>query len=118
MSPIPKKIHFVKMLVLEMLSIDDEPLNLILSEAVVSQNNKNHILPFYHAEVITQSDIKEAIKDLEQGNLILLLDEQGIPLGNKNIDQVLESNREWEFWFRISKKGMEIYESSYSSYFV
>jgi hypothetical protein len=110
-------INLVKMLVLHMLSIDDEPLNLILSEAVISEDNKSYIQSPYSVEVVSQDDIKEALKDLERNNLIILLNELGEPLKDKNIEEVLKTNTEWEFWFRITEDGIELFEKNYSSFF-
>lgn len=117
MGAVVVEISLVKMLIWEMLVNDDEPLNLILSEAVVSENNKEYIKPPYCNEVISQNEIKDALKDLAQNNTVILLDQHGKPLKDKNIDEVLNSNSEWEFWFRITQTGEDLLEKNYYSYY-
>jgi hypothetical protein len=111
------KIDLAKMLVLEMLSIVDEPLNLILTEAKVTEDKFEYIKPDYRNVNISEVDIKKAIKELKSAEMINILDSNGKFLDYDNIDEVLNSKEEWEIWFSITMTGQNTFENNYSDFF-
>lgn len=111
------KENLVKILILEMLSIDDEPLNLILAEAIVSEDKRQHTKSPYDKEVISQVDIKDALRELKQNSMVNILDESGKKILCDEIDEVLNSKEEWVYWFSITDSGKKFLEENYFQFF-
>jgi hypothetical protein len=49
---------------------------------------------------------KNALKEIKSDNMIELFSEGGTKLDNEsfNFDQILNSEEEWKYWFRIAQK--------------
>ena len=110
------KKNLVKILVLYMLSIDDEPLNLILNEAKVSKSNTEFLKKPYKKQNVEDSDIKEALKELIKIEYIKVLDEKGNNILNFDINEILNSVNPYEYWFTITLTGKEYFEKNYYTY--
>lgn len=88
-------LDFYEMLILDMLTVDDEPLNLVLSEAIVNDDSKQYIKPPYNNYKVQLSQIKDALKRLIKFNMIIILDETGEQL-DISINERL-SQKSWNF---------------------
>ncbi len=111
------KNDLAKMLILGMLEIDDEPLNLILSEAIINEDNQEYITKPYKTNIITEKDLKESIRDLIGLKMIDLLSETGDKIDYSNLEEILDSNTEWVYWFRITESGKNFFDDNYTEFF-
>lgn len=109
----------IKLLILEMLFDDDEPLNLVMKNAIITENNRYFIKEHYQNEEVDSNKIKETIKKLLHDNMVALLNENGEKLiyEEPEIDTILDSNEEWKFWLRVNKKGKQFFNDNYEIYF-
>lgn len=108
-----------KLLILTMLFDDDEPLNLILEEALITEENKGFLNKKFQNEQITIKNIKCALEELRKCNMVELLSENGEKLGcdDSEFSQILESDEEWKYWFRITKSGKRFFDDNQQTYF-
>jgi hypothetical protein len=109
----------VKLLVLKMLFDDNEPLNLILKEALITEDNMSLLKDGFQKQQIVAEDIKCALKELKNGNMIKLLSENGkfLDCDECEFNQILNSNEEWKYWFKITKSGEKFFNDNYQTYF-
>jgi hypothetical protein len=77
----------------------------------------DYVKPIYKNVSISEDDIKKAIKELKDADLISILDSNGQTLNYDNIDEVLDFKEEWEIWFSITELGKKILNNSYSIFF-
>ena len=110
------KKNLVKILVLYMLSIDDEPLNLILNEAKVDKSNTEYLKKPYKKQDIDDNDIKEALKELIRMEYIKVLDEKGNEILDFDISEILNSMNPYEYWFTITSNGKAYFDKNYNTY--
>jgi hypothetical protein len=98
-----------------MLKLDDEPLNLILNEAKITENNYEFIKKIYHEVLISEEEIKTAIIELKKDNMIILLDDNGRGL-DVDINKIIDSKEPFKYWFSITQKGKYFFEENYFSF--
>ena len=108
-------LDFCEMLILDMLTVDDEPLNLVLSEAIVNDDSKQYIKPPYNNYKVQLSQIKDALKRLIKFNMIIILDETGEQL-DISINDVLKSPETDFFWFRVTESGKSFFYENYHEF--
>lgn len=108
----------VKLLVLKMLLEDNEPLNIILEEAF-TEDKRNLLKKGYQDRQITKEKIKQALTELKDNYMITLQDEKGkeLSLSKEKFDEILNSNAEWTYWFRITKDGEKLFYDNYLDFF-
>jgi len=111
------KNSLAKMLILGMLEIDDEPLNLILSEAIINEDNWEYITEPYKTCIITKKDLQESISELIELKMVELLNETGDKIDYSNLKEILDSNTEWVYWFRITEIGKNFFDEHYTKFF-
>lgn len=107
------------LLILVLLFDDDEPINLILKEAQITEKNIYLLKEPYKNSQITQYDIKEALKELKQEKLVIVLNEKGEKSNFNDVEFrfILDSRSEWEYWFRITELGKEYFNNRFSDFF-
>jgi hypothetical protein len=104
------------MLILDHLLDDDEPLNLILAETRVSERSKERLKLPYKNQIITDDQVKLALKALIANRLITVLNEKGKNLEYTNINEILNEIVPWKFWFRITESGRDEVQKSYKHF--
>ena len=114
------EIDIIKMGILDMLNLDDEPLNLILEEAGTPYGDLKET---YKNIVISRGDIRNGLKELILNKYVIVLDIIGEEIHNYNIDQVLKDEVLSEdvpissIWFRLTKLGKKAYDDDYDKFF-
>ena len=112
-------IDLAKALILDMLSLDDESLDILLeevSEIPTREDLKPCLNPSYIDIILNSEDIKNAIRQLVEDKMVLVLDEKGKKLVYDSLDEILEIKTRYTFWFRMTKKGEEWYKSTEAKY--
>lgn len=112
------EMNVIKILILEMLVIDDEPLNLILREAKPMESNREFIRESYREERISLDEIKSALLELVEDKAIIVVDHQGEKIKNPNMNEILNSTIGWKYWFRITPKGKQLFEDNFAKFLV
>ena len=118
------EIDLTKMMILDMLVLDDEPLDLILAEAKVSDIKKDDLKEPYKNIVIPREEIRDGLKELIINKYVIVLDLIGEEIHNYNIDQVLKDKVLSDdvpvssIWFRVTLLGRKAYSKNFSRFFV
>lgn len=111
-------LKLTKLLILLMLFDDDEPLNLILKEARITENNIYLLKDPYKEFNITQECIKKALNELKEERMVDILNEKGevCCFSYNEFSSILDSSCDWEYWFRITVQGKEHFNNTFAEY--
>lgn len=99
------KLLFIHNIILNHLLDDDEPLNLILEETRVKDRFKARLKSPYVNQVITENEIKDALKEMIINGMVTVLNEKGKVFAYNNLDEVLDETTPWTIWLRLTTKG-------------
>ena len=109
-------ISFTKLMILDKLKIDDEPLDLILSEIRVIDEIRDRLRKPFRSIDISDEEIKASLKGLLKDGFVLVLDEAGREIKHYNIDQLLNSEEPRSIWFRLTPLGEEAFDKNFSKF--